>query len=89
MGATASVSTVTMREKLPDILNEVRYARQRYVITRNGRPIAALVPLDSLEMLDKLDTMLDESLIDERLASFDEGTAGKLEDFVSHVRNMK
>ena len=46
---------MTVRQHLGDLLNEVRYRRGRIVITRAGKPIAALVDIETFERLRKSD----------------------------------
>jgi prevent-host-death family protein len=47
------MSSETLRNKLADALGEVQFAKNRIVISRHGKPVAALVPLDDLETLRK------------------------------------
>ena len=58
-----TVPVVTMRTDLADLLNKVAYQDERVVITRQGKPIAALVPLHSLTILEKLFNVLDEEKV--------------------------
>ena len=37
---------------LSDLLNRVHYARERVVLTRRGKPVAAIVPLTYLLLLE-------------------------------------
>lgn len=39
------------RSSLTDIVNEVAYVRKRIVLTRRGKKIAAIVPLEDLSYL--------------------------------------
>lgn len=48
-------TAMTVRQHLGDLLNEVRYRRGRIVITRAGKPIAALVDIETFERLRKSD----------------------------------
>ena len=48
-------TAMTVRQHLGDLLNEVRYRRGRIVITRAGKPIAALVDIATFERLRKSD----------------------------------
>jgi prevent-host-death family protein len=48
-------SATTVRENLGDLLNEVQYRKGRIVITRGGKPVAALIDIALFERLRKLD----------------------------------
>jgi len=41
-----------MREHLSDVVNLAVYARERVVLTRYGRPVVAVVPLEDMNWLD-------------------------------------
>lgn len=42
------ISVGEVKRRFSDVLGSVRYHKQRYVIERNGTPVAALVPLEDL-----------------------------------------
>lgn len=44
------------RENLADHLERAAYRGERFVVTRNGKPRAALVSIDDLRRLEALDT---------------------------------
>lgn len=46
---------MTVRQRLGELLNEVQYRRQRVVITKAGKPVAALVDIGVFDRLRKLD----------------------------------
>ena len=48
-------TAMTVRQHLGDLLNEVRYRRERIVITKAGKPVAALVDIETFERLRKSD----------------------------------
>ena len=52
-------TVVEFRNNLPDFLNRAQYGHERVTITRNGRPIAAVVSLEDLELLSALEDRLD------------------------------
>ncbi|KIC73222.1 Prevent-host-death family protein [Neochlamydia sp. EPS4] len=43
------------RSELTTIVNHVAFCHDRYVLTRNGKDVAAIVPIDDLEMLETLE----------------------------------
>lgn len=65
---------MTVRQHLGELLNEVQYRHGKVLITKAGRPVAALVDIAMFERLRKLDEEF------ERLrAEISEAFAGKTE----------
>ena len=52
-------TAMTVRQNLGELLNEVQYRRSRILITKAGKPVAALVDVETLERLRKLDDEFD------------------------------
>src|SRR5205085_12116626 len=46
---------MTVRQNLGDLLNEVQYRKVRIVITKDGKPVAALIDIGLFERLRKMD----------------------------------
>lgn len=46
---------MTVRQKFGELLNEVQYRRDRVLITKAGKPVAALIDIALFEKLRKLD----------------------------------
>ena len=55
----ASVSTSKIREELSDTINRVAYGGERVVLKRRGKPIAAIVSLEDVELLERLEDEMD------------------------------
>lgn len=47
------------REDLAEMINRVAYGRERVVLERRGKGLAALVPMADLELLELLEDRLD------------------------------
>jgi len=66
-----TVSTIGLRDGLADILGRVRHAGERVVVTRSGKPVAAIVPLETLRSLEKFEDEYDiaaaEKALDENV----------------------
>ena len=57
------------REHFADTLNRVSYRGERIVVfRRGGKDVAAVVPMDDLELLQKLEDRLDRDAIQKTLA---------------------
>jgi len=48
-----------VRENLADTINRVKYKGERVVLNRRGKAIAALVSVEDLALLEKLEDRLD------------------------------
>ena len=69
------MATVTVREvraSLADVLNRAAYGGERVVIRRNGKPVAALISVEDLQLLEKLEDWADVQDAKEALAEGDE-----------------
>ena len=61
-----SVSTTELRCVIGPTVSRAQFARERTVITRKGKPVAAIVPFEDFQMLEALEEQLiDEGLVDE------------------------
>src|SRR5271165_1195499 len=72
---TAVAKTVPVREfrtKLSEILSDVADRRDHVLVTRNGKPAAALVPIDEYEALEETAEILSDSAT---LAAIEAGLA--------------
>jgi prevent-host-death family protein len=53
------LSATRAREEFSDTLNRVAYGGERIVLHRRGKDLAALVPVEDLELLRQLEDRLD------------------------------
>lgn len=63
------------RERFTDILNRAAYGRERVVIERRGKRIAAVVPVEDLDLIEALEDRID--LEDARKALADMNRKGE------------
>jgi prevent-host-death family protein len=61
-----------LRANLRAVVRAVEEGQARVVLTRHGRPVAALVPVAALEALDLLDRLLPEPGASDREGAGDE-----------------
>lgn len=54
-----TVSMTTARHGFADLADQVRINGERVCISKNNKPALALVPLDDLELLERLEDMID------------------------------
>ena len=53
------LSASTVREEFSETLNRVAYKGERIVLERHGKDVAALVPVEDLELLEQLEDRMD------------------------------
>ena len=66
--ASESLSIATARKEFSELVNRVAYGKARQVLTRRGKAVAAVVPLEDLELLERLEEQVDLALALEALA---------------------
>lgn len=70
-------TAMTVRQNLGELLNEVQYRNGKILITKSGKPVAALVDVALFERIRKLDEEFDQMA-----AQFAKAFAGKAEEDV-------
>ena len=53
------IEATKARDEFADTLNRVAYAGERIVLRRRGKNIAAIVPIEDLEMIEAIEDRLD------------------------------
>jgi prevent-host-death family protein len=65
----SDVTVVQLREGLSDLLGRAQHSGERVRITRNGKPVAAIVSVEDLELLraieDRIDLQAARAALDE------------------------
>ena len=68
----SKVSTVEARDQLSTIINRAAFGKERVVLTRRGKELAAIVPIEDVKLLEDLEDRLDLEAAREALK--EEGT---------------
>jgi prevent-host-death family protein len=63
-----TITTSALREQIRTVLDEVGFGTTQYVIERNGQPVAALIPLDDLRLLESTKRLLAKRSLQDTLA---------------------
>ena len=42
------------REEFPDVINRAAYGKERTIVSRRGKDLAAVIPIDDLRLLERL-----------------------------------
>lgn len=53
------ISTADARKKFATIINRVAFGKESFVLTRRGEPLAAIVSVDDLKLLQALEEQMD------------------------------
>lgn len=79
---TKTIPVREFRSNLAEVLSEVADRRDHVVVTRNGRPAAALVPIDEYQALEETAEILsDAPTLDALQAGLDELAHGETVEF--------
>lgn len=73
MSAVSAVTVADARSGLAELLNRVAYGKERLVITRHGREIAAIVPIEDLQLANRLRKFVARKDVARALAELDAG----------------
>lgn len=52
------ITTAEARRHMAELLNRAAYGKERFVVTRHGKQLVAIVPLDEVTLLDRLRALL-------------------------------
>ena len=53
------ISTADAREGFADVINRTSFGKERFVLTRRGKKLAAIVPVEDFELLEYLEDRQD------------------------------
>ena len=59
------ISAAQARDRFADLLNRAAYGQERIILTRRGKPIAALVPVEDVEWLEDIENESDLKAVQE------------------------
>ncbi len=54
-----TIPTVKARDQFSDIINRAAYGKERIALTRRGKKLAAVVPIEDLELIEELENRMD------------------------------
>jgi prevent-host-death family protein len=76
------ISVSEMKDTLSEVLNRAAYGRERIVIASRGKPKAAVIGLDDLELLEELEDALAAR---EALEEYERGETISLEELIAEL----
>ncbi len=71
MAASQVIGLVALRGSIGEIVNRVHFARERITINKNRKPVAALIPIEDLQLLEEIEDALDARQIDAMMENLD------------------
>ncbi len=51
----AAVTTASARKNFSDLINRVAYGKDRIVLTRRNKPLAAVVPIEDIALIEEIE----------------------------------
>lgn len=86
-----SFSTADIKARLSEMISKVVYSRERVVVLRRGKPVAALVSLEDLQRLELLDFATHEQLVSHPIMRAFGGWADRedLDDLVAELYDAR
>jgi prevent-host-death family protein len=60
----ATLSTAEARERFAELVSRAAFGKERIVLTRRGKPLAAMVPVADLERLQALEDAADRAAVE-------------------------
>ncbi len=66
------VTTAEARKHMAELLNRAAYGKERFVVTRHGKGLVAIVPLEEVTLLDRLRELLSKKDLESALAALNE-----------------
>ncbi len=65
------VSSVEAREQFSDVINRAAYGKERVVLTRRGKDLVGVVPIEDVRMLEALEERMELQQVRDALADYD------------------
>ncbi len=66
------LSTAEARNEFADVINRSSFGKERLVLTRRGKKLAAIVPVEDLELLEEPEDQMDVAAAKAALAESDD-----------------
>lgn len=81
---TEKISTLEVRQKLGDILNRVALRHDQFIIERKGKPLAAVVPVEQFEQMQRAARLHLQRVLEEQPGSLSQEEADQLVNEAKH-----
>ena len=74
------ITTADARRHMAELLSRAAYGKERFVVTRHGKELVAIVPLEEMRLLDRLKALLSRKEFDAALAEVEESRTRAWDD---------
>jgi len=83
-----TISAEKARNSFSELVSHTAYSKDRVVVTRNGKKLVAIVPIEDLQILERLAGRLEDAADLKELEDIRAGSLEytKLEDFLRDAR---
>lgn len=81
---TEKLTTLDIRQRLGDILNRVALRHDNFIIERKGKPLAAMVPVERLEQMQRAARLHLLDTLSRRSGEPSQAEADRLADEAKH-----
>ncbi len=80
------ITSAEARNNFPDLISQANYAKKRTIITRRGKRVAAIIPIEDLERLLAIEDEIDMQIAEEVLKNeeFEDWNTAKI-DIMNHI----
>ncbi len=68
-----NITTAEARKHLAELLNRAAYGKERFVVTRHGRELVAIVPVEDLDLLRRVRQFVSRKEVEEALRDLETG----------------
>lgn len=82
---TRRITAMEVRKRLGDILNRVALRQDQFIIERKGKPLAAIVPVEKLEQLDRAARHHLLDVLEAQAGTPSQGVADRVADEAKHA----
>lgn len=73
-----TVSAEKARNSFSEIVSHTAFSKERFIITRNGKKLAAIIPMEELEFLERMIECLEDRMDEEEIrVALDEFKQGR------------
>lgn len=80
------ITTLEARKHFSELLNETAYGKERIMLTRHGKDLAVLVPIEDLQLLEEAEDLYDVKLAMEAIDEADPHKRISLHDLAKELK---
>ena len=74
------ITAAEARKHMSELLNRAAYGKERFVVTRHGKELVAIVPLEEVTLLDRLRALLSKKDFEAAIAEMEEAGTTSWQD---------